>query len=139
MTAAATPAWRAPAITALALGVAAIVRFVLGWWRRFFLQQFESRLQQGGDGTYLIRSSARSPAQSRPYRVDQATKERLIAVLANGSVARTALFVATLIGAVVVAVIGQDWLPIVPMVIVFSAISIVLHCSAGPIGARSRW
>jgi hypothetical protein len=127
MIAAAPPAWRAPGIAIFALGVAGTTRLVLDWWRRFFLQQFESRLRHEGDGSYLIRPLRGAPAQIAPRRIDAATKEQLVAVLANGSVARTAFFVATLIGAIAVAVVWQDWRPIVPMVIVFSAISIGLQ------------
>lgn len=124
---AADGAWRALGIAALALGFAGTARSVLPWWRRFFLQQFASRLRRETDGTYLVRPLGRPRQQSAPYRIDEATKERLVTMLANGSVATTGLFVVTIFGVVAIMVIWQAWLAVLSVLLVFSVASIALQ------------
>jgi len=96
------------AIAALLVGLVGATAFVLRWWRSYFRRLFDPRFVRQEDGSYLARRIEGRRREVVVYRIDEATKERILRWMVNSLVALTALFVITLIGAVASNVIWPE-------------------------------
>jgi hypothetical protein len=96
------------AIAALIVGLVGAAAFVLRWWRSYFRRMLDANFLLQPDGTYLVRRIEGRRREFVVYRLDKATKERILAWMANGLVAFTTVFVVMIFGGAAGGVIWPE-------------------------------
>jgi len=105
------------AFVAFVIGLAGVAVFALRYWSSYFCRQLDPNFLPQQDGTYLGRYVHGPLRDIDVYRIDHATKERVLTWMVSGSVFNTAIFVAAVIGMAAVSSVSPATLPAIIVVV----------------------